>query len=127
MTDGQYPLPNGGALPVIDVATASRRLGALLARYRDGSTEQVFFAGDQPRPEGVILAFGQWADYDAIKQDAESDRRHYDLVRQRLADDDPSKWVTYEEMIDEWGLDPDSPDLVPKAEAADAKDNPDNR
>jgi hypothetical protein len=59
MTDGQYPLPNGGALPVIDVATASRRLGALLERYRNGSTEQVFFAGDQPRPQGVILAFGQ--------------------------------------------------------------------
>jgi hypothetical protein len=36
------------------------------------------------------------------------------VVRQRLADDDPSKWETYEEVMERYGLDPDSDESNPK-------------
>lgn len=114
ITDWQYPLPNGAILSVTDIGTVGENLGGILESFRNGSTEPVFFAGDQPRPEGVILSFDQWADYEELKEEAESDRRRYDLVRERLANDDPSNWVTFEELMEELGLDPDSDELTPR-------------
>ncbi|HEY3558541.1 MAG TPA: hypothetical protein VGL05_13810, partial [Kribbella sp.] len=72
--------------------------------------EPVFF-GDAPRPEGVVISFEQWAEYETLKEDAEDDRRREDLVRQRIANDDPTQWETYEAMMDRYGLDPDSDEL----------------
>jgi hypothetical protein len=113
ITDGQYPLPNGAILSVTDIGTVGENLGRILESFRNGSTEPVFFAGEQPRPEGVIVSFDQWADYAELKEEAEFDRRRYDLVRERLANDDPSNWVTFEELMEELGLDPDSDELTP--------------
>ena len=48
-----------------------------------------------------------------MREDAENDQRREDLVRERLANDDPSKWETYEEMMDRHGLDPDSDESNP--------------
>ena len=108
-----YDLPNGDRVRVIDTATVGASLGGVLRHFREGGTEPVFF-GDEPRPEGVVISFDQWAEYETLKEDAEDDRRRQDLVRQRLANDDPSKWETYEEMMDRYGLDPDSDELRPK-------------
>jgi hypothetical protein len=110
ITAGEYPLPNGTSVAVTDVSTVAESLSDILAKFRTGSIEPVFFTGDQSRPEAVVMSFDQWADYEELREDAEADRRRYDLVRRRLADSDPSTWVTFEEMMDEWGLDPDSLD-----------------
>jgi hypothetical protein len=124
ITDGQYPLPNGAILSVTDIGTVRESLGRVLESFRNGSTEPVFFAGDELRPEGVIVSFDQWADYVELKEEAESDRRRYDLVRERLANNDPSNWVTYEELMEELGLDPDSDDLTPRAADAGGSKEP---
>ncbi len=102
-----YDLPNGDRVRVIDTATVGQSLGRVLQLFREGATEPVFF-GDEPRPEGVVISFDQWAEYETLKEDAEDDRRRQEIVRQRLANDDPTKWVSFEDMMDEYGLDPDS-------------------
>ncbi|WP_427894891.1 hypothetical protein ACQHIV_15500 [Kribbella sp. GL6] len=114
ITDGNYPLPNGATLRVADIGTVSQRLGEIVERFRSESTGQVFFTGDRHQPEGVVISFDQWAEYEVVKEEAEFDRRVYDITRERLANDDPSKWVTFEEMMEEFGLDPDSDELFPK-------------
>ncbi|WP_410791893.1 hypothetical protein [Kribbella sp. C-35] len=108
-----YDLPNGDRVRVIDTPTVGQSLGRVLELFRSGNTAPVFF-GDQPRPEGVVISFEQWSEYETLKEDADNDRRREDMVRQRLANDDPSKWETYEEMMDRYGLDPDSDELKPK-------------
>jgi hypothetical protein len=108
-----YDLPNGDRVRVIDTTTVSQGLHRVLEIFRSGDTEPVFF-GDQPRPEGVVITFDQWAEYEALKEDAEDDRRRQEMVRQRIARDDPSQWETYEQMMERYGLDPDSDELKPK-------------
>ncbi|TCC33538.1 hypothetical protein [Kribbella sindirgiensis] len=108
-----YDLPNGDRVRVIDTPTVAQALGRVLELFRSGNTEPVFF-GDHPRPEGVVITFDQWAEYETLKEDAEGDRRREELVRQRLANDDPTQWETYEQMMDRYGLDPDSDELKPK-------------
>ncbi|GAA0606097.1 hypothetical protein HPO96_01960 [Kribbella sandramycini] len=72
------------------------------------------FIGADDRPEGVVISFDTWLDCEQVKADAEADRRRYDLVRERLADaDDPTKWISFEDMMAEFGLDPDADDLEP--------------
>lgn len=108
-----YDLPNGDRVRVIDTATVGQSLDRVLELFRSGTDEPVFF-GNQPRPEGVVISFEQWAEYAALKEDAEDDRRREDLVRERIANDDPSKWESYEQMMDRYGLDPDGEELTPK-------------
>jgi len=108
-----YNLPNGDRLRVIDTATVGQSLGRILELYRNGATEPVFF-GDESRPEGVVISFDQWAEYETLKEEAEAEQLRYDLARQRIANDDPSKWVSFEEMMEEYGLDPDGEGLEPK-------------
>ena len=98
---------------MIDTTTVGQSLGRVLELFRSGDAEPVFL-GDQPRSEGVVISFEQWAEYAALKEDAEDDRRREDLVRERIANDDPSKWESYEQMMDRYGLDPDSDELKPK-------------
>ena len=53
---------------------------------------------------------------DELKEEAESDRRRYQLVRERLArSDDPAQWTTFEDMMEEFGLDPDGDGLEPRS------------
>jgi len=107
--EASYDLPNGDRVRVIDTTTVGQRLGRVLELFRSGETEPVFF-GDQPRPEGVVITFDQWAEYETLKEDAEDDRRREQLVRERLANDDPSKWVTFEDAAREGGWDLDVPE-----------------
>lgn len=71
----------------------------ILDMFRTGSTKPVFFTGDQSHAEGVAVTFDQWGDYEAIKNEAAVDRPVSDITRERLANFDPSKWVTFEEML----------------------------
>jgi hypothetical protein len=109
-----YDLPNGDRVRVIDTTTVGQGLARVLQHVRSGSADPVFFGGN-PRPEGVVISFAQWAEYEALREDAEDDRRREDLVRQRIANNDPSIGETYEEMMERYGLDPDSAELKPKA------------
>ncbi|MGZ0146858.1 hypothetical protein ACXJJ3_07275 [Kribbella sp. WER1] len=102
--EAQFKLPNGDTLHVIDTGTVGRTLGRILQLFRSGENEPVFF-GDEPRPEGVVITFEQWAEYERLREDAESDRKLEDLTRARLANARPEDYVPYDEMLREWGLD----------------------
>ncbi|MFF0340481.1 hypothetical protein [Kribbella sp. NPDC004875] len=102
--EAQFKLPNGDTLHVIDTATVGQSLSRILQLFRTGETEPVFF-GDDPRPEGVVISFDQWAEYERLKEDAESDRKLEDLTRERLANARPEDYVPYDDMLKEWGLD----------------------
>lgn len=65
--EASYDLPNGDRVRVIDTTTVGQSLGRILELYRTGATEPVFF-GDQPRPEGVVISFDQWAEYETLKR-----------------------------------------------------------
>ncbi|MEU8222879.1 hypothetical protein [Kribbella sp. NPDC048915] len=117
-----YQLPNGDTAMVTDTATAAQNLGRAVELWRQGATEPLIY-GDNGRPEGVVISFDQWAEYEVLREEAEGERRRIEIVRQRLADaDDPSKWESFEDMMDRYGLDPDSPDLQPKDGGADDGD-----
>ncbi|MGY4771759.1 hypothetical protein ACXC9Q_33060 [Kribbella sp. CWNU-51] len=106
-----YDLPSGDRVRVIDTATVGQSLARILQLYREGATEPVFF-GDQPRPEGVVISFDQWAEYETLKEDAENDRRREQVVRERLATAGPEDWVSFEDAAREggWDLDVESDD-----------------
>ena len=104
--EASYDLPNGDRIRVIDTTTVGQSLGRILQLFRSGETEPVFF-GDQPRPEGVVISFDQWAEYETLKEDAEADRRREQLVRERLANARPEDWVSFEDAAREGGWDLD--------------------
>lgn len=99
-----YDLPNGDRVRVIDTTTVGQSLGRVLELFRSGDAEPVFF-GDQPRPEGVVISFEQWAEYENLKEDAETDSRVQKITRERLASARSEDYVPYDEMLREWGLD----------------------
>jgi|SRR5215211_2585455 len=104
-----YDLPSGDQVRVIDTTTAGRSLGLVLQVFREGGTEPLFF-GDQLRPEGVVISFDQWAEYEALKQEAAFEKRVVDTTRQRLASAAPEDYVPFEDMAREYGWDLDDDD-----------------
>ena len=111
--EAQFDLPSGDRIRVIDTATVGQSLGRILELYRNGATEPVFF-GDQPRPEGVVISFEQWSEYETLKEDAETDRRMEQIARDRRADASPEDYVSFDDMMREYGLaDPDDGDKKP--------------
>ncbi|WP_350277220.1 hypothetical protein [Kribbella sp. HUAS MG21] len=103
-----HTLPNGLTIRVVDTATAGQALGNAVQSWREGATEPLFY-GEEGRPEGVVISFEQWAEYETLKEDAEDDRRRAEGVRQRLANDDPSQWVSFADAAREGGWDLDVP------------------
>jgi len=106
-----FNLPSGDQIRVIDTATAGRYLGRALQLFREGGTEPLFF-GDEPRPQGVVISFDQWAEYEALKAEAEADERIERLTAERLSTAGPEDWVSFEDAAREggWDLDVESPD-----------------
>ncbi len=103
-----YDLPNGDRVRVVDTATAAQYLGAVLQRFREGSTEPLFY-GDEPRPEGVVISFDQWAECEALREEAETDERMRRITRERLASAKPEDYVSFDDMVREYGWeDPDA-------------------
>ncbi len=93
-------------------------LATILQRFREGATEPVFF-GDQPRPEGVVISFEQWAEYEELKSEVEFEQRTLQIVRDRIADPRASEdSVSFEDMMEEFGLDPDTGKPVDPARQA---------
>jgi hypothetical protein len=76
-----YNLPNGDAAMVVDTATAGESLGRAVQLWREGATEPLFY-GSEGRPEGVVISFDQWAEYEAIKLEADFDGRVEDTTRE---------------------------------------------
>lgn len=105
--EAQFDLPSGDKGVVIDTATAARYLGRALQLWRDGGTEPLFF-GDQPRPEGVVISFDQWSEYEELRQDAELDRRTEQVTRDRIANTRPEELIDFDDMAREFGWDPDA-------------------
>ena len=104
--DSLYNLPNGDQLHVADPDTVAAALHGILQRFREGATEPVF-VGDS-RPDGVLISFDQWSEYETLRQDAEDDKRREQLVRERLANAKPEDYVPFEDMVKEYGWeDPD--------------------
>jgi hypothetical protein len=103
-----YDLPSGDRVVVVDTATAAQNLGRMLQRFREGSTEPLFY-GDRPRPEGVVISFQQWAEYEALRADAEHAERSARVTRDRLASSGPEDFVSFEDAAREggWDLDDD--------------------
>lgn len=127
----KYQLPSGDSVWVVDTATAAQHLSTMLTSFSQGGQEPLFY-GDEPRPQGVVISFDQWVEYERFKEEAEADQRIEQIVRDRLASGRPEDhrsfeeasreggWVTFEQLAEEVGLelaDPDVPDR-----AADSKD-----
>jgi hypothetical protein len=106
-----YDLPSGDQVRVIDTTTAGRSLGLVLQVFREGGTEPLFF-GDQLRPEGVVISFDQWAEHEALKQEAAFEKRVEGITRERLANARPEDWISFEDAAREggWDLDVESDD-----------------
>jgi hypothetical protein len=103
-----YNLPSGDQVRVIDTATAGRSLGRALQLFREGGTEPLFF-GDEPRPQGVVISFDQWAEYEAMRKEVEFERRMEQTARERLANPAPEESVPFDDMVREYGWeDPDA-------------------
>ena len=106
--DAQYDLPNGDKIWVIDTETVGQSLARILELFASGSTEPVFFSNNLPRPEGVVISFEQWAEYEAIKTEAEFERRIEGITRERITNFRPEDGVQFEDMMREYGWeDPD--------------------
>jgi hypothetical protein len=114
----KYQLPSGDSVWVVDTATAAEHLSTMLTSFSQGGTEPLFY-GDEPRPQGVVISFDQWVEYERLKEESEADQRIEQLVRDRLASGKPEDyssleearreggWVTFEEAAREggWTLD----------------------
>ena len=103
-----YELPNGDTAMVTDTITAGESLGKAVELWHEGATEPLFY-GSAGKPEGVVISFEQWSEYETLKEDAEDDRRRHEGVRRRLAGLDPSKLVSFEDAAREGGWDLDVP------------------
>jgi hypothetical protein len=109
--EAPYDLPSGGRVRVVDTATAGQNLGVVLQRFRDGEAQPLFF-GDEPRPEGVVISFEQWAEYQDLRADAELEERVERVARERLANSGPESYTSFEDAAREegWDLDVDDAD-----------------
>lgn len=86
-----YELPNGDTAMVTDIETAGRSLGGAVELWREGATEPLIY-GSAGKPEGVVISFEQWSEYETLKEDADDDRRRYEGVRRRLANSTRPSW-----------------------------------
>ncbi len=107
----EFDLPSGDRVWVVDTATAAQYLGAMLQRFQNGEQEPLFY-GDEPRPQGVVISFEQWSEYEALRVEAEFDKRMEQITRERLANAKPGDWVSFEDAVREggWDLDVESED-----------------
>ena len=101
-----YDLPSGDRVRVIDRATVGQSLARILQLYREGATEPVFF-GDQPRPEGVVISSDQWAEYETLKEDAETTTAENKSSGSGWRPPGRKDWVSFEDAAREGDLDLD--------------------
>lgn len=92
-----YDLPSGDQVRVVDTPTAARYLSRMLELFREGGSEPLFF-GDEPRPQGVVISFEQWAEYEALKEEAEADERVEQVTRDRITGTDRKDYVSFRDL-----------------------------
>jgi hypothetical protein len=97
-----YSLPSGLTIRVVDTATAGQALGNAVQSWREGATEPLFYGSDG-RPEGVVISFDQWAEYEAAKLEADFERRVEGVTRERIAGFRPDNGVSFDDMVREYG------------------------
>ncbi|TCC33540.1 hypothetical protein [Kribbella sindirgiensis] len=97
-----YELPNGDTAMVTDTATAAQSLGRAVELWREGATEPLFY-GSEGRPEGVVISFDQWAEYEALKLEAAFDRRMENITRERVSNFRPEHGVPFDDLVREYG------------------------
>jgi hypothetical protein len=97
-----YNLPNGLTIRVVDTATAGQALGNAVQSWQEGATEPLFY-GANGRPEGVVISFDQWAEYEATQREAKFEERVEDITRERIANFRPEKAVSFDDMAREFG------------------------
>lgn len=97
-----YDLPSGVTIRVVDTASAGQALGNAVESWRDGATEPLFY-GSEGRPEGVVISFDQWAEYEALKREAQFENRVEDITRERIANFRPEKGVSFDDLVREYG------------------------
>ncbi|MFG1906547.1 hypothetical protein [Kribbella sp. NPDC048928] len=90
-----HELPDGNHVIVIDTESASGHLSTMLQRFREGRTEPMVFS-DTGEPEGVVISFAQWLEYQELVEDAAAAARVEETTRQRLEDTPPEAYVPRE-------------------------------
>ncbi|MFF0266884.1 hypothetical protein [Kribbella sp. NPDC004536] len=102
-----YLLPDGTAVWVISPSEASKNLQGLLAFYRSGAAEPLFF-GAAGQPEAAIVPFEVWRALTEAATDDEGFDSSYSLIRNRLKN--PSGLsIPIEQVAAELGWDLDEP------------------
>lgn len=104
-----YRLPNGDTAMVTDTETAGQSLARAVDLWHEGATEPLFY-GANGTPQGVVISFEQWSEYEALKLEADTDRRAEDITRERLANARPEDWISFEDAAREGGWDLDVED-----------------
>ena len=81
----------------VDVEIVQRHLPDVVTCLDSGALE-VIILGDAGIAQGVMIPADYWLDYLGLEQDEAGDERIAEIVRRRIANDDPSKWVSDEEF-----------------------------
>lgn len=95
----------------VDVQIVARHLADVVTCLESGALD-VLILGEGGTAEGVMIPVDHWLDYLDLEDDEAGDERIAEIVRERIANDDPTKWVTHEELMERIRnpRDPDSDD-----------------
>lgn len=81
----------------VDVQIAVRLLDDVVTCLESGALE-VLMLGERGVAEAVMIPVDYWLDYLGLEEDAAGDERIAKIVRERIANDDPSQWVSEKEF-----------------------------
>jgi hypothetical protein len=101
--DGETPylLPDGERVWVLTPSEASKNLPGILHLFRSGQNEPLIF-GDAGQPEAVVIPWEVWRRLEALATDEDGFDATYAVLRERLANPQPS--VPLEDVEAELGL-----------------------
>jgi hypothetical protein len=103
----QYLLPDGTTIWVISPSETSKNLDGLLAHFRSGTAEPLFF-GTAGQPEAAIIPFEVWQALTEATTDKEGFDSSYSLARHRIKNSS-GRSVPIEEVAAEFGWNLDDP------------------
>jgi len=99
--DPQRPTPpfREQRTDAVDVEIVQRHLPDVITCLESGALE-VLILGDAGLAQGVMLPIDYWLDYLELEDEEAGDERIARIVRERIANDDPSQWVSHEELME---------------------------
>lgn len=97
--DPQRPTPpfREQRTDAVDVEIVQRHLADVVTCLESGALD-VLILGDAGVARGVMIPVDYWLDYLGLEQDEAGDERIAEIVRERIANDDPSQWVSDDEF-----------------------------